>query len=63
MVVLKPRPGESLVIDTPNGEIVIQILPGGELGVEVPPGISVAPASAKARRGDWLPARPKREIA
>ena len=63
MVVLKRKPGESLVIDTPNGEIVIQVLPGDELGVEVPPGVKVAAASATARPGDWLPARPRRQTA
>ena len=57
MIFFKRKAGESLVIDTPNGEIVIQVLQGDELGIEVPPGSKVARKAGAADKS-WLPARP-----
>jgi hypothetical protein len=57
MLFLKRKPGESLVIQTPNGPIIIR-LDEEEIGIEVPPGIEVMPDGRGA--GSWLPARPRR---
>jgi hypothetical protein len=69
MLFLNRRPGERLVIQTPEGRITIDLLPDQILAVEAPPGVEVleeAPDATEAtpvRAGggaSWLPSRPPR---
>ena len=62
MLFFKRKPGESLVIETPNGDIVIQVLAGDELGIEVPYGARVSPTT-ETKPGNWLPSRPRLHVA
>jgi hypothetical protein len=62
MIFFKRKLGESLVIETPSGDIIIRVLAGDELGIEVPQGITVIPASSP-KPGNWLPSRPKLHVA
>jgi hypothetical protein len=66
---LNRKPGERLVIQTPEGRITIDLLPDQILAIEAPPGIEVvedgpdAPKAAAVRPGagaSWLPSRPPR---
>ena len=61
MIFFKRKPGESLVLNTPNGEIVIRVLDGDELGIDAPAGTRVSRASRADTSGSWLPSRPKKD--
>jgi hypothetical protein len=57
VIFIKRKAGESVVLNTPNGEITIQMLGRNELGIEMPRGVTVTSANEPERR-DWLPSRP-----
>ena len=66
---LNRKPGERLVIQTPEGRITIDLLPDQVIAIEAPPGVEVvdeaggAPEAAPLRAGsaaNWLPSRPPR---
>ncbi len=59
MIFIKRGAGETVVLRTPEGEIVIQVLGSNELGIEMPAGVTVAPATKQEKARNWLPARPK----
>ena len=58
MVFVTRKPGESLVLNTPSGEIVVQVLDGHQLAVDAPREVRIAEAHAN-QSVSWLPARPR----
>lgn len=63
MIFCKRTPGETVVINTPTGEIVIRVLDGDELGIEVPPGALVREVRPDTAPANWLPSRPRHRVA
>lgn len=59
MIFIKRKPGEALVLNTPSGEIVIQVMAGDELGIVAPSSVQV---SSSQQAGSWLPSRPRQRM-
>ena len=59
MVFVNRKPGETLILDTPNGKLIIQILEGNQLGIDAPAGVQVSGANNLSPGTNWLPARPR----
>jgi hypothetical protein len=57
MVFVTRKPGETLVLETPSGKVVVQVLAGNQLGIEAPAGVRVA--GTTSADVSWLPPRPK----
>ena len=63
MLYFECKQGESLLIQTPRGSIVVTILADEEIGIEVPPGTDVQVKDRDDQEGEkptesWLPPRP-----
>jgi hypothetical protein len=58
MVFVTRKPGESLILETPGGKVVVQVLSDNQLGIDAPPDIRIV-GPTKAEPLNWLPARPK----
>ena len=59
MVFVTRKPGETLVLETPSGRIVIHVLGENQFGIDAPPGIRVADVTKPQPPDSWLPARPR----
>jgi len=59
MVFVTRKPGETLVLDTPSGKLVIQLLADNQLGIDAPAGFRVAGPSRPETPDGWLPPRPR----
>ena len=58
MVYVTRKPGETLVLETPGGKVVVQVLANNQLAIEAPAGVRVA-GTTSADHTNWLPARPR----
>ena len=59
MVFVTRKPGETLVLETPGGKLVIHVLGNNQLGIDAPAGVRVAGTTKAGQAGNWLPARPR----
>jgi hypothetical protein len=59
MVFVTRKPGETLVLDTPSGRVMIQVLGDNQLGIDAPAGVHIAGVTKAEQPGSWLPARPR----
>jgi sRNA-binding carbon storage regulator CsrA len=59
MVYVTRKPGETLILDTPSGKLVIQVLGDNQLAIEAPAGVQVAGVTKAEQSVSWLPARPR----
>jgi len=58
MVFVTRKPGESLVLETPGGKVVVQVLSDNQLGIEAPASVRIV-GPTRQEPVNWLPARPK----